>query len=147
MRSHSPIALALAGALLLLAPAATLAAPGALEIQQQGDVRYVSGGIGDEQEQALKGMAGNYDLEVTFAADEGNYLGGADLVIMKPRAKTAVLRTSTAGPILLAELPPGRYELRATANGTTQSKMVDVSAHGRTSTIFHLGHLDESARQ
>jgi hypothetical protein len=141
MRNRPSIIVAL-GALLLFVPAVPMAAPGGPEIQSQGDIRYVSGGIGDEQQKALKSMAGDYNLEVTFAAAEGNYLGGADLAITKPQSEKPILRTSTAGPIFLVELPPGRYGLRATANGKTETKTVDVSAHGRTSTVFHLGHIE-----
>jgi hypothetical protein len=139
MRKHPSIAVAL-GALLLLTPAVAIAASSG-EIQSQGDIRYVSGGVGDEQQKALKAMPG-YNLEVTFAAIEGNYLGGADLAITKARSEKPILSTTTAGPIFMAELPPGRYELRATANGKTETRTVDVGEHGRTSTVFHLGHID-----
>jgi len=140
MTKHPSIVVAL-GALLLLVPAVRIGASGPAEIQRQGDIRYVSGGIGDEQQKALKSMPG-YNLEVTFAAVEGNYLGGADLAISKARSEKPILSTTTAGPIFLAELPAGRYEVRATANGKTETKTVDVGAHGRTSTVFHLGHID-----
>ena len=122
--------------------APAIAAPAALEVKKAGDIQYVTGGAGDEEQRALRQTAPkDFNLEVTVAVTEGNYLSDVDLALVK--SGTEVLRTKTDGPMFLAKVPPGRYEVRATANGKTQTKTVDVGAERRTSAVFQLGHLEQ----
>ena len=135
-----PAALLAAFVALTTAPLSS-AAP-ALEVKKSGDIQYVTGGVGDEEQQALKATAPkDFNLEVTVAVGAGNYLSDVDLALVK--SGTEVLRTKTDGPVFLAKVPPGRYEVRATANGKTQSKSVDVGTTGRASATFHLGQLEQ----
>jgi hypothetical protein len=133
---------ALIAALVAVAGAQYAGAAPALEVKKSGDIQYVSGGAGDEEQRALKETAPkDFNLEVTVAVASGNYLSDVDLALLK--SGTEVLRTKTDGPIFLAKVPPGRYEVRATANGKTQSKSVDVGADKRASAVFHLGQLEQ----
>ena len=127
-------------AIVTVAGAPYAAAAPALEVKKSGDIQYVTGGVGDEEQKALKETK-DFNLEVTVAVSAGNYLSDVDIALVK--AGTEVLRAKTDGPMFLAKVPPGRYEVRATANGKTQSKTVDVGASGRASATFHLGQLEQ----
>ena len=117
-------------------------AASALEVKKSGDIQDVTGGVGDEEQRALEASAPqDFNLKVTIAVSAGNYLSDVDLALLK--SGTEVLRTKTDGPMFLAKVPPGRYEVRATANGKTQSKTVDVGANGRASATFHMGQLEQ----
>jgi len=47
-----------------------------------------------------------------------------------------MLETTTAGPILLAKLPPGSYTINAAADGQTLSQRVTVEAQGLKQVAF-----------
>jgi hypothetical protein len=47
-----------------------------------------------------------------------------------------VLDAPNAGPILLADLPPGNYAIEAADNGQVQTRHVHVGPHGRTQLTF-----------
>lgn len=143
MMNRTVMASAMMASLLSLAAMAAAVEATELEVKSAGDVRYVSGGAGDEEQQAMKAAAKDFNLEVTTAVSAGNYLSGVDVTIVKAGSDIPVLKTTTDGPILLAKLPKGRYEIRATANGKTQSKTVDVGDSGRASATVHLGQLEK----
>lgn len=131
---------ALFGAFVAVADTQADAAP-ALEVKHAGNIQYVTGGVGDEEQKALQATATkDFNLEVTVAVTEGNYRSGVDLALLTGGSE--VLRTTTDGPMFLAKVPPGRYEVRATADGKTQTKTVDVAADRRASAVFHLGRLE-----
>jgi hypothetical protein len=95
------------------------------EIKQSGDVRYVSGGIGDEDEEALNRMARDFDVKMVFSAS-GHYVGEADVTVTDAQGETA-LRTTTDGPILLVDLKPGTYAVNAEYGGIKRHATVTVN--------------------
>jgi hypothetical protein len=112
--------------------------PRTLEVKEEDGVRYVSGGIGESEEQALREMGEGFNLQVTLADPAGHYLGSAHLVIEDYAGRT-VLETATDGPLLFAELPPGRYTVRATESGRTPArKSVQVSRGSQRDVLLHL---------
>jgi hypothetical protein len=97
----------------LLATAALAAEPGEpiagdvdLTVKQQQGVPYVSGGVGDEEQDAMRGARGRFNLRVNLATTDGKSLGGGSIRIEDQQGRT-VLDTPTNGPVLLANLPPG----------------------------------------
>lgn len=110
---HSPrwssffLALALSSTPLIASAAAE-----DLKAQQQNDVSFVSGGISNAEQQAIKQMGRDYSLMVTFAIPAGNYLSGGTLQIRDGQGNT-VLDVETKGPIFYADLEPGTYTVSA----------------------------------
>jgi hypothetical protein len=81
-------------------------------------VRFESGGVGQEEFSALKRRAGDYSLELLHAVKgSGEYLADVDVEIRELPQRALVLRHRTDGPLLLADLPAGRYELTSTYGG------------------------------
>jgi len=126
-----------AAALALALPA--LAGEGVLpEPTRKSDVTYLSGGVGDREQEAIAEKAVEYDLQVTVAKPDGAYLTGAKLRIEKPDG-TQLLETTTRGPVLLADLPAGRYTLHASLEGhESEKRTVDVSADDPTRMVVTL---------
>jgi hypothetical protein len=108
-------------------------------VHQQGNVVYLSGGIGQTEAQAMKRAAGKYPLEVEFLQKEATghpaYLAG-DYVAILDHAGKAVLETTSDGSFLLAKLPPGRYTISATDHGVAKKRAVDVEAGRHRNVIF-----------
>ncbi len=77
-------------------------------------LRFESGGASYEDVEAMNRRAGDYSLKLIFAAKgSGAYLANVDVTITALPQREAVLQHRTQGPLLLAALPPGRYEILA----------------------------------
>ena len=130
----SAAAAGLAAALLAAGPAfAELAA-------NRADVPYTTGGVTSDEADALRAQARDYSLEVAMAAP-GEVPGYNDFVAGTAVRVTdgngiVVLEAPDAGPILLADLPPGNYTIEAADNGQVQTRHVHVGPRGRTQLTF-----------
>lgn len=135
---------AAAAALGLAAP--VLAGEGVLpEPTKKGEVAYLSGGVGDREQKAIEEKADEYDLQVTIAKPNGAYLTGSTLRIEKSDG-TEMLATTTRGPVLLADLPAGRYTLHASLEGhESEKRTVDVSADDPTRMVVTLAEKEKVA--
>lgn len=108
------------------------------EPQSQGDVRFLSGGIGGSEREAIEAVGAGYNLWLTLTAPGGAYLSDVDVTIASS-AGAAVLRTTTRGPFLLVQLPAGRYRVEATQTGTrAELSSVDVPAKGQRRVVLRL---------
>ena len=106
------------------------------EVQTQGDVRYLSGGIGVDQRQTITEIAARekMNLKFVFAQRDGAFLSAVNVTITD--ASQAVrLQVRTDGPWLFVKLPAGDYSFRAEHSGTTRSGSVTVADTGRSETV------------
>ncbi len=123
--------LAVACALGALAAGATAqprndAAPGA---------RAISGGIGEQEAQALRRQAADHSVALTFTSQRGEYLADVDVVV-RDRFGDTVLRQRSDGPIMLIDLPPGAYTLEASYGGHTLSRPLAVRADAHRALVL-----------
>ncbi|MDQ8031212.1 hypothetical protein CEG14_12320 [Bordetella genomosp. 1] len=110
------------------------------QAQTQGDVKFVTGGIGEGQSGALQKASSDYRLALTFAqaggsGGKGVYLADVPVQIIDAKGAT-VLSTKTDGPYLLANLPAGEYTVKASADGVEKTQKVKVGASGTTRAVF-----------
>lgn len=105
------------------------------EAQSYKGVPYISGGVGSDERAMLSTMAEKDNLELSFALQDKDYLGGAK-VLIKDAKDHVVLRASSDGPLFYAKLPEGAYTVMATANGRTQIQNVRIRDKGRTMVFF-----------
>jgi hypothetical protein len=99
----------------------------------RGSIAYVSGGIGDEEAQAMKSAAANYPLtlELATAGEQRDpYIADAKVEI-RDRQGNAVLDTTTEGPFLLVRLPSGTYTVDVEWNGAQKQRTVQIAADKR----------------
>lgn len=129
--------------LLLLAPlalggldyaAAQVARPNVVPQEHvRGSVAYISGGIGDDEAQAMKAAAADYPLTLELATAgpaRDPYIADAKVQI-RDRQGNPVLNTTTEGPFLLVRLPSGMYTVDVEWNGAQKQRTVQVAANGR----------------
>ena len=78
----------------------------------RGQISYITGGIGEDEEDAMKAAAGDYNLLISNAEKDGEFTAGTNLVIRDAKGNE-VLRARNTGPLFYAQLPPGRYVVDA----------------------------------
>ena len=105
----------LAAVLATLALMALLIAAPVAAATQSG-VSFVSGGIGENSVAALKAREKEFNLKLIFTLTEGNYLADVGVRITDAAGRLVVEHV-TDGPIFMARLPAGAYNVQATYNG------------------------------
>ena len=108
-----------------LTPAAVLAAP---TPKQQNGITYVNGGVGEEEQAAMKAQRADYNLLLTFATKQsGAYRSDVQLDITDAKGANLVT-AANSGPMFFAKLPPGTYRISAAAEGKTFKRTVKVGS-------------------
>jgi len=111
--------------------------------QVQGNVRYVTGGVGFDEAEAMRQAASHYALAIELAAKpiprdsypRDVYLANVRVDIRDQQGQT-LISTTTDGPLLLATLPPGRYIINAEVGGVSQQKSVAVGTGSSQRVLF-----------
>ncbi|WP_455922458.1 hypothetical protein [Pseudomonas putida] len=107
-----------------------------LQQQQQNGINYVSGGIGVDESCAIQQMRG-YNLHITFSAGPDNkYESGIKVAIQGAQGRE-VLSVDDVGPILLTQLPAGKYVIVAQLDGREMRSTVDLSTGKRQALNVH----------
>lgn len=100
-------------------------------LQQQGNVSFVTGGVGLEEREAILASTPDFNLKVVNAIPGGAYVSDTTVSVVNS-AGQEVLRTTLDGPWLLAKLPPGRYTISASdLSRSSQARTVQLSEHGQ----------------
>jgi hypothetical protein len=121
-RALANTALALA---VFLSQAATVLAA---QPQQQNGVSYINGGVGTDEQNAMRALRADYNLQLTFATKQtGAYRSDVQVDIAEPRGST-VLSVANAGPMFFVKLPAGTYRISASAEGKTFKRTVKLGA-------------------
>ncbi|WP_248920192.1 carboxypeptidase regulatory-like domain-containing protein [Pseudomonas entomophila] len=96
-----------------------------LQPQQQNGIRYLQGGIGQDEANALRRTQG-YDLHITLSIGrDGQFQSGATVDIQSAQGQP-VLTLQDVGPLIFVQLPPGHYRVTGTADGQTLQQLVAV---------------------
>jgi len=93
-------------------------------LQREGNITFVTGGIGDEERDALKAVEHEYNLHVMSAGVSGAFVGDTNLTIRTRQGEE--LLTTDAGPIFYALLPPGRYVVEAEHGGQIRKQAISI---------------------
>ncbi|MFJ4432412.1 carboxypeptidase regulatory-like domain-containing protein [Pseudomonas sp. NPDC089395] len=97
-----------------------------LQPQEQNGIRYLEGGIGQDEANALRKTPG-YDLHVELSTGpDGKFQSGASVDIQNAQG-SSLLSLQDAGPLLYVQLPPGQYRVIGQADGTTVQQHVTVN--------------------
>jgi hypothetical protein len=104
--------------------------------QMQGDVTFFSGGVGSDEQDAIKAVRDDYNLSLLFSAQgTGEYLSDAKVNITDSSGNR-VLDTVAKGPMLLAKLKPGNYTVTAELEGKVFHKKVKIGKKGKSALSF-----------
>ncbi len=103
------------------------------------DVTYVTGGIGQDEKDAIEASKADYNLYVMSASVDGAFVGDAhvDITQKNGNAVTTVLSV-VAGPLLYVKLPAGTYTLSASLGDQGKTQTFTIGKKATTENI-HLG--------
>jgi hypothetical protein len=106
-------------------------------VETQGAIKFVSGGIGDEESKAMRLERNRWPLSLDFLGPASDYLADVNVRITNSKGNQ-VLQADSNGPFMLVKLPPGRYTVYARYKSDEQRRTVNVSrsGHGRASFRF-----------
>jgi hypothetical protein len=108
-------------------------------IHMVNGVEYMSGGIGTEEAELMETVSPRWPATFEFAVKDGKRADfAADvLVTVRNASGEPVLRDIVSnGPMLVARLEAGRYEVEATLGGRTLKQQVDVVQGSASRTVF-----------
>lgn len=105
------------------------------QIQQQGDVSYVSGGVGLDESKALRSAESQWPLALRFTGPGSDFLADVHVSVIDAH-NGEVLKTTSRGPYMLVKLRPGRYTVHAQYKDDEQSKAVTIPAKGTARAAF-----------
>jgi hypothetical protein len=106
-------------------------------IQRQGNVSFITGGVGFQEREMLDAVRNQFNLHLLYAErGEGSFIADVKVRIADRGGQT-VLETITKGPELLVQLPAGTYRIESSYEGATQTRSVSVPARGHTALVFH----------
>ena len=97
----------------------------------QGQITYITGGVGSDEAAAVKQAESKYPLSLEFvqhAKPRDEFLANVDVTIRDQAGKTA-LKTTSDGPFLLAKMPNGKYTVTAEEEGKTITRHFTVAAN------------------
>ncbi|CAI09767.1 carboxypeptidase regulatory-like domain-containing protein [Aromatoleum aromaticum] len=107
-----------------------------LDVREFEGVRYITGGVGEEERNQLLASAQDFNLKLVFAEKSGDYLADVNIAIADSTGRK-VLEARADGPLMLAKLPPGNYRVTAMANGREQTRRASVARTGQRSLTFY----------
>ena len=104
--------------------------------QRNGDVMFITGGIGEEETLAIKNSGARYNVHILNSGKDGSFIRERLITITNAKGKTLLMEE--AGPLFYVQLPSGKYQIMVESpNGPMQKKTVNVSKTG-VSTIHFL---------
>jgi hypothetical protein len=112
----------------------------ALSIERTvGNIRYITGGVGDEELAVIKAKEGEYNLRVLVSGTDGEYMGNLT-VELRDSADAVLLTARQSGPYFYASVPAGKYTLVITSmRGVSKNVVINAPAtpgKGRTNVRF-----------
>jgi len=127
--------LARAAALVFAACFASHAVLAAPTPKEQNGISYVNGGVGQEEQSAMRAQRTDYNLLLTFATKQsGAYRSDVQLDIMDAKG-TTLLSAANSGPMFYAKLPAGTYRISAAAEGKVFKRSVKIGAAPKEMTL------------
>lgn len=88
-------------------------------------VPMASGGVGEEEFDALAAQTDKFNVKLLFTESTGDYLSDVAVSIMTAKGQE-IASIVTDGPILLIQLKPGTYKVKATEAGRVQEHKLVV---------------------
>lgn len=113
-----------------------VAADDNFQITESG-VRYITGGIGQDEVEEMHGMATQFSLNILFSEGAvGRAVDGANVEIFNGQGKL-VFAIDAANPLLYVDLPVGKYKVLASYNGIQQGHAVNIPNSKNQRLIFN----------
>jgi hypothetical protein len=135
MNFRNPLAAALISASLLATPFVA-SAQESIVVETVTSTVYLNGGIGGTEADAMRGIATEFPLRLTFSeGKDGEFITDVPVVISDARGNP-VFELRNAGPLLYVMLPDGKYKVSARFKGLTESQDVTLAGKGGKDLYF-----------
>ena len=123
-----------------------VAAENKVQIAESG-MKYVTGGISQDEVEEMHGMATQFSLNIVFSEGAvGRAVDGANVEILNGQGKL-VFAIDAANPLLYVKLPAGKYKVLATYNGIQQGQVVNIPNSKNQRLIFNWKNFEEDSMQ
>ena len=99
---------------------------------RNGNVYYITGGIGEEEQNYLESIQHKFNVRVTSSDSFGAYIGDTHVQVRDGFGQLII--ESDAGPLFYIYLPDGKYEIDTTIEGKTKKKKIKA-ADGKTKLV------------
>lgn len=120
---------------MLLAPAVALADIPDWQTSPAG-VRYVSGGVGQEERTGMEQRYGTAAMRISNVVEgSGAFLSGV-VISVTDSGGTELLKAKSDGPWFFVELPSGSYTVRSEMGDAAQTRNVQVDSLRQQRVIF-----------
>lgn len=104
-------------------------------IKEESGIRYIVGGVGEEEMRQIKAVENEFNLKVLSTMPGGEFVG--DYIVNISNAGGEVLEVLTDGPLFLVNLPAGTYTITAhRPNSETKTQKVTVGKSGQKQVRF-----------
>lgn len=100
-----------------------------LTVMSNGTMKYVTGGIGDEELAQLKSLENGFNIQMLIAGTNGNFIGDVTVKVVDTK-DTVLFTVDNAGPYFYLSLSPADYMVEVTAGGTMKSVKVKAPETG-----------------
>lgn len=91
-------------------------------------ITYISGGIGDAEQQQLAAREQEFSLKLVFSLTAGNYLTDVTVVVSDAKGRK-IIEHVAEGPFFMARLPAGEYQVAVTHDGRTLNRKTRIAGH------------------
>ena len=98
------------------------------EIESRSNLSCMMGGVGQDESQAMREEARKWPLAIEFSERLGKsdaWISGAQLTIANKSGKI-IFDEPCNGPMFLAKLAPGKYQLTASYQGVIKKKTIEI---------------------
>lgn len=98
------------------------------EIQSRSNLSCMMGGVGKDESDSMREEAKKWPLNIEFSEHLGKsdaWISGAQLTILNKDGKT-IFQETCNGPMFLAKLAPGKYQLIASYQGVTKKRTIEI---------------------
>lgn len=109
------------------APATGAAMQAARPNRLQATVATFSGGIAESGMAHVQSIEKDYSTKIVFSGEGGMFLADVNITITDSKG-TSMVSGSTNGPVLLANLPAGRYTLEARYDNAMKKETLNITA-------------------
>lgn len=104
--------------------------------QTQGEVTFVSGGVGGDEQKAMLAIQADYNLHMLFSIKgTGEYVSDVKVRITNSSGNT-LMESLSEGPMLFANLKPGRYTISVDRDGQVIHKTATLKGNRKASLFF-----------
>lgn len=98
------------------------------EIESRSNLSCMMGGIGQSESESMRVEARNWPLAIEFSEHLGKsdvWISGTQLTIVNAKGAT-IFDEPCNGPMFLARLAPGKYQLIASYQGISKKKTIEI---------------------